>query len=49
MSTADFDTWQARANAVRPLHQAFIDGRFVDAEDGQTFATIKPCQRSEAG
>ncbi|EER62070.1 Aldehyde Dehydrogenase [Acidovorax delafieldii 2AN] len=42
MSTADFDTWQTRANAVRPLHQAFIDGRFVDAEDCQTFATINP-------
>ncbi|HRP19604.1 MAG TPA: aldehyde dehydrogenase [Alicycliphilus sp.] len=42
MSAADLATWQARASALRPRHQAFIDGRFVDAEGGQTFATLNP-------
>lgn len=42
MSAATLATWQARASALRPHHQAFIDGQFVDAQGGQTFATINP-------
>lgn len=42
MSVADLATWQARANALKLRNQAFIDGHFVDAQSGQTFATINP-------
>ncbi|MFC7410847.1 aldehyde dehydrogenase [Hydrogenophaga atypica] len=42
MSAATLATWQARASALRLRHQAFIDGQFVDAQCGQTFATLNP-------
>ena len=42
MNTLDLATWQERARAVKLRHQAFINGRFVDAQGGQTFATINP-------
>ena len=34
--------WHARAASLRPRHQAFIDGAFVDAADRRTFACISP-------
>ena len=42
MSAATLATWQARASALRLRHQAFIDGQFVDAQGGHTFATLNP-------
>lgn len=42
MSAADLATWQARARALRPHCQAFVDGKFVDADAGQTFPTLNP-------
>lgn len=34
--------WHARANAFRPRHQVFIEGRFMDAVSGATFDCISP-------
>lgn len=34
--------WQAKAESLRFRHQAFIDGRFVDAASGRTFDSINP-------
>lgn len=34
--------WAARAGALNLRHQAFINGRFVDAASGQTFQSINP-------
>jgi len=34
--------WQARAAALKPETRLFIDGEFVAAADGGTFATINP-------
>lgn len=34
--------WQARAAALKPETRMFIDGEFVAAADGGTFATINP-------
>jgi acyl-CoA reductase-like NAD-dependent aldehyde dehydrogenase len=34
--------WQARAKALRPRQQLFIDGRFVPAQSGATFDCISP-------
>jgi acyl-CoA reductase-like NAD-dependent aldehyde dehydrogenase len=34
--------WQARAKALRPRRQLFIDGRFVPALSGATFDCISP-------
>ena len=34
--------WQARADALKPEAHAFIDGRYVDAASGQTFARVSP-------
>lgn len=34
--------WKARAAQLTFRHQAFIDGRFVDARSGATFDTINP-------
>lgn len=42
MNTVNLATWQERASALKLRHQAFINGRFVDAEGGQTFATVNP-------
>lgn len=42
MNTVDLATWHARAQALKPRNQAFINGRFVDAQGGQTFASINP-------
>lgn len=42
MSAATLATWQARASTLQLRHQAFIDGQFVDAQGGQTFATLNP-------
>lgn len=42
MSAATLATWQARASTLQLRHQAFIDGHFVDAQGGQTFATLNP-------
>jgi 4-guanidinobutyraldehyde dehydrogenase/NAD-dependent aldehyde dehydrogenase len=36
------DDWQARADALEFRTQAFIDGRFVDAASGATFACESP-------
>lgn len=42
MTLHDASYWRERAAAIRPRHQAFIDGRFVDAQGGATFASINP-------
>jgi 4-guanidinobutyraldehyde dehydrogenase / NAD-dependent aldehyde dehydrogenase len=34
--------WEARAAAIRLRHQAFVDGRFVDAASGKTFDCVSP-------
>ncbi len=34
--------WQQRADTLRPLGQAFIDGRYVEAADGARFDCISP-------
>jgi acyl-CoA reductase-like NAD-dependent aldehyde dehydrogenase len=34
--------WHARARAFRPRSQALIDGRFVAARSGETFACVSP-------
>ncbi len=40
MSLADI---QAAAGLTTPIrHQLFIDGRFVDAQSGETLATLNP-------
>ena len=36
------EQWQARADALHIRHQAFIDGRYVDAASGKTFDCISP-------
>ncbi len=36
------DDWQKLADALPFRHQAFIDGRYVDAASGQTFDCISP-------
>jgi len=36
------EQWQARAAALHIRHQAFIDGRYVDAASGKTFDCISP-------
>jgi acyl-CoA reductase-like NAD-dependent aldehyde dehydrogenase len=41
-STTDTIDWRARARALRPRHQLFIDGRSVDAWSGATFDCISP-------
>jgi acyl-CoA reductase-like NAD-dependent aldehyde dehydrogenase len=42
MTALTFADWQARAAALQPRSQAFIDGRFVDALSGKTFDDISP-------
>lgn len=42
MNLPDLHTWRQRAAALTPRHQAFIDGQFVDAQDGRQFASISP-------
>ncbi|MET0291547.1 MAG: aldehyde dehydrogenase [Steroidobacteraceae bacterium] len=39
---ASTSIWRARADSFAPRHQAFIDGRFVDAASGATFDCISP-------
>jgi gamma-glutamyl-gamma-aminobutyraldehyde dehydrogenase len=36
------EEWQARASALHIRHQAFIDGKYVDAASGKTFDCIGP-------
>lgn len=36
------EDWKSRAETLSLRHQAFIDGRFVDAASGQTFDCINP-------
>ncbi|WP_299844670.1 aldehyde dehydrogenase [uncultured Roseovarius sp.] len=36
------EDWKTRAAALKFRHQAFIDGRFVDAASGETFDCINP-------
>lgn len=38
--------WQHLAGSIEPRTRAFIDGAFVDAADGATFATINPSDGS---
>ena len=40
------EQWQARAAALQLRHQAFIDGRYVDAASGKTFDCISPIDGS---
>lgn len=37
-----FDEWKSRAAALSFRSQAFIDGQFVDAASGKTFASVNP-------
>ena len=36
------DDWQAMADALTIRHQAFIDGKYVDAASGRTFDALSP-------
>ena len=36
------DDWQKLADALSFRHQAFIDGRYVDAASGKTFDCLSP-------
>ncbi|MDR3221584.1 MAG: aldehyde dehydrogenase family protein, partial [Candidatus Accumulibacter sp.] len=38
----DAKRWHALADAVKPETRLFIDGKFVDAVDGQRFTTLNP-------
>src|SRR5262245_1347422 len=38
----NLETWQTRAEQIEPHTQAFIDGEYVDALSGKTFADISP-------
>ena len=40
--TAATQSWHSRAVAIRPLAQAFINGRYVDAASGDTFDCVSP-------
>ncbi len=42
MNLHDLNTWRERATSIRLPNQAFINGQFVAARDGQTFASINP-------
>lgn len=42
MTQATLEYWQARANALTLRGQAYIDGAYVDAVDGATFAATSP-------
>ena len=42
MSEATATSWHSRAAAVRPLAQAFINGRYVDSVSGETFDCVSP-------
>jgi 4-guanidinobutyraldehyde dehydrogenase / NAD-dependent aldehyde dehydrogenase len=35
-------SWHSRAAEIRPLAQAFINGRYVDAASGETFDCVSP-------
>ncbi|MCU0976167.1 MAG: aldehyde dehydrogenase [Steroidobacteraceae bacterium] len=38
----DRATWHSRAQALKPRTQAFIDGRYRDADSGETFECVNP-------
>ncbi len=42
MSTHTLHDWTAMASKASPRGQAFIDGDFVDAASGETFAAVNP-------
>jgi acyl-CoA reductase-like NAD-dependent aldehyde dehydrogenase len=45
-ASADID-WLARARAFAPRHQALIDGKWVSARSGETFACLSPIDGRE--
>lgn len=46
MTDLSHSDWQGRAAKIRPRAQAFIDGGFVPATSGATFASINPATGS---
>lgn len=42
MAELSHKDWIGKASAIRLRHKAFIDGRFVSARSGRTFASINP-------
>lgn len=46
MSTATEPTWADKAKTLDFPHQAFIDGEYVDAADGDTFDCVSPLDGS---
>jgi gamma-glutamyl-gamma-aminobutyraldehyde dehydrogenase len=42
MAELSHKDWISKASAIRFRHKAFIDGRFVSARSGRTFASINP-------
>lgn len=42
MATLSHEDWIEEATKVRPLSEAFIGGKFVPAQTGETFASINP-------
>lgn len=42
MTALEHEDWKARARALRIRGQAFIDGRYVDAQSGRTFDSVNP-------
>lgn len=49
MSLHDLSYWKQRADALRPRGQAFINGQFVPAADGRTFANVSPITGQSLG
>ncbi|MEQ6292172.1 aldehyde dehydrogenase [Vogesella sp. GCM10023246] len=49
MTLHDLSYWQQRAADLRPRCQAFINGQFVAAADGRTFADISPISGQSLG
>lgn len=45
-ATQTLDYWRAKAQQLQIRNQAFIDGHYVDAAAGQTFACISPIDGS---
>ncbi len=41
-NTSTFETWQARAEALRFEGRAFINGHYTQASSGETFACVSP-------
>ena len=48
MTQTSLSDWQAKAAALRFPHQAFVDGKHVDALSGATFDALESDRRRRA-